>query len=259
MYTNFGKISVLIPAHNEEQHIALCIEETVDAFKQFGCTYEVIVIDDGSTDGTYQRAVEASEKFDGVVVKRNMMNFGKGRALKKGFRYASGDYVVFLDADLDLHPTQLKIFFDAVKQNGTDVVIGSKRHPQSEVVYPWHRMMVSVVYFFLVKLIFGLGIHDTQTGLKLFKKEVLNAVFPRMLVKKFAYDLELLVLAHHYGYSIQEAPVKLDFQRIAGSRIGWRAIWTTWWDTMAIFYRLYLMRYYDKHKSINNNSVTQTQ
>ncbi|PIU41088.1 MAG: glycosyltransferase family 2 protein [Candidatus Omnitrophica bacterium CG07_land_8_20_14_0_80_42_15] len=246
MRNNISKISVLIPAYNEEAHIALCIEETVNAFLEFGYQFEIIVIDDGSVDDTYKKAIEKSGYYKNVFVKRNIVNFGKGRALKKGFRYTTGDYIVFLDADLDLHPSQVKIFIDYMLQNNNDVIIGSKRHPESEIEYPPHRMIVSLVYFILVKLLFGLSIHDTQTGLKFFKREVLKKVFPKVLVKKFAYDLELLVLANHYGYKIAEAPVKLGFQRMLGSRIGFNAIWSTWWDTMAVFYRLYILRYYDK-------------
>lgn len=255
MFSDREKISVLIPAHNEEGHIDLCIRETVETLEKFKCQFEVIVIDDGSTDKTYDKAIEASRKYHGVYIKRNMANFGKGRALKKAFRYATGDYIVFLDADLDLHPNQLGIFIDIMNAKKADVVIGSKRHPESRIIYPWHRTIVSIVYFLLIKFLFGLKIHDTQTGLKIFKKEVLNRIFPMTLVKKFAYDLELLVLAHHYGYRIEEAPVRLDFQRVLGSRIGLKAIWSTWWDTMAIFYRMDILRYYDRHKSIDYNTA----
>jgi hypothetical protein len=100
-------------------------------------------------------------------------------------------------------------------------------------------------------MMFRLPIHDTQTGLKLFKREVLEKVFPRMLVKKFAFDLELLVLAHKNGYSIAEAPVVVDFRPNINRKmrrwIRLTDIITTWWDTMAIFYRLYILRYYDRN------------
>jgi len=239
-------VSVVMPAHNEGAHIFNNISETVKTFTDFECNYEIIVVDDGSQDNTYDEAQRASRIFKNIIVVQNRENYGKGRALKKGFRCAKGEYVVFLDSDMDLHPVQLRTFFDIMRLDNADVVIGSKRHPNSRLEYPWHRRFVSVVYFFLVKVMFGLPIRDTQTGLKLFKRQVLERVFPKSLVKKFAYDLELLVLAHYFGYRITEAPVTMHFKRNTWGRIGIKAILDTWFDTMAVWYRMYLLRYYDK-------------
>ena len=242
-----------MPAYNEEERIALSMHETIETFEQFGCAYEVIVIDDGSTDGTFHRATAVAKNYPNVHVKRNMANFGKGRALKKAFRFATGNYIVFLDADLDLHPRQVQILFDAMRENKSDIVIGSKRHPKSTIYYPWHRRVVSVIYFLLVKIMFGLPIKDTQTGLKLFKRELLRQIYPKVLIKKFAFDLEMLVVAHHLGYKIAEVPVVVKFNRILGC-VGISSIWDTWWDTVAVFYRLYILKYYDA-KDLSNNSA----
>jgi len=94
---------------------------------------------------------------------------------------------------------------------------------------------------------FGMPIRDTQTGIKLFKRQVLEKVFPKILVKQYAYDLEILALSHHYGFKIAEAPVTLHFQR-GFSRVGLKDIYKTWWDTMAVFYRMHILRYYDRRK-----------
>jgi len=247
-----GKVSIIMPAFNEEERIVLSVEETIETFERFGCAYEIIIIDDGSTDATYKRANAVASGYPQVFVKKNMVNFGKGRALKKAFRFTSGKYVVFLDADLDLHPKQVQILFDTMRKDNADVIIGSKRHPQSTVHYPWHRRIISSVYFFLVKIMFDLPIRDTQTGLKLFKREVLEKVFPKILIKKFAFDLEILIVAHHFGYKITEAPVVVKFNRLLGC-VGVRSIYETLWDTLAIFYRMYILRYYDK-KNLHNNS-----
>jgi glycosyltransferase involved in cell wall biosynthesis len=240
-----GKISVIMPAHNEGRHIIPSIKETMHTFNEFGCDYEIIIIDDGSTDDTYEKIKEMAADFTNVSAKRNRRNFGKGRALKKAFRYATGDYVVFLDADLDLHPRQVKILFEAMKNNETDVVIGSKRHPESEINYPLSRKIISSGYYYFIKILFGLPVRDTQTGLKLFKWQVLKDVFGKVLIKKYAFDLELLVNAHHLGYRITEVPITLDFRRVNG-RIKTIDIWHTLQDTLAIAYRLYILRYYDK-------------
>lgn len=238
-------ISIIMPAYNEASHIEKNIRETKNVFDGFGCPYEIIVMDDGSSDDTYEKVRLLTHEIPNVHVRRNRTNFGKGRTLKKAFRHTKGDYIVFLDSDLDLHPKQVQGLFSIMKSQGVDVVIGSKRHPQSKLNYPIARRFVSTVYFLLVKILFKLPIHDTQTGLKLFKRSVLKDVFPKILVKKYAYDLEILVLAHHFGYKIAEAPVTIHFQRSWG-RIGFRSIYDTWIDTMAIFYRMYILHYYDK-------------
>ena len=245
-----GKVSVIMPAYNEESHISSSLEETVRTFNDFGCSYEIIVVDDGSRDKTYEQAIRFASNYDNIVVKRNRVNYGKGRALKYGCRFVTGKYVVFLDADMDLHPGQVQIFFDIMRLDEADIVIGSKLHPNSKLYYPLGRRIISSIYFFLVNLLFGLPIKDTQTGLKVFKYEALKEIFPKIMIKQFAFDLELLVNAHHLGYKIAEAPVILKSRRKSG-RIGFYSIYRVWLDTMAIFYRMYILKYYDRDNPRN--------
>jgi len=186
------------------------------------------------------------ESIPELIVQKNTQNFGKGRALKKAFKYISGDLIVWLDADLDLHPLQIETLYDIMVLNDADIVIGSKMHPNSVVNYPLQRKIISLGYYFVVRLLFNLPCHDTQTGLKLFKMQVLRDVFPRILVKQFAFDLEVLVNAHHLGYKIAEAPIVLNPQRIVYNRIGTNSILTTFWDTLTIWYRMYILKYYDR-------------
>jgi glycosyltransferase involved in cell wall biosynthesis len=179
-----------------------------------------------------------------VRVIRYDVNQGKGNAIIAGALAARREFVVFLDADMDLHPSQLPVFFKILAERGVDAVIGSKRHPDSVVDYPRIRQAYSIGYYALVRVLFGLPLRDTQTGLKLFKREVLLDVLPRVLAKRFAFDIELLSVVHHLGYKIADAPVILDFNRPYG-RIQFADVWTIFLDTMAIFYRLRIRRYYD--------------
>lgn len=245
-----GKVSVIMPAFNEGNRIASSLEETVRTFNDFGCSYEIIIVDDGSRDNTYEEIIRFASQYSNIIVKKNRVNYGKGRATKYAFRFAAGKYVIFLDADMDLHPGQIQTFFDIMRLDEADIVIGSKRHPNSQLHYPIGRRIISSVYFFLVNLLFNLPIKDTQTGLKLFKYQVLKEIFPKILIKQFAYDLEILVTAHHLGYKIAEAPVVLSSQRKYG-RVGFKSIYTIWVDTMAIFYRMYILKYYDKNTQRN--------
>jgi glycosyltransferase involved in cell wall biosynthesis len=237
-----------MPAYNEEVHIHSSIQETLKTVDRFGCEYEVIVVDDGSKDRTYEEIMKAASSNDKVKVVQYDDNVGKGFALLQGFKYASGDLIVFLDADMDLHPGQIQMLFDYMRIYDADAVIGSKRHPQSEVNYPWRRKIISNIYYVVIRTLFDLPIRDSQTGLKIFKYEPLKKAVSRILIKKYAFDLEILVNLHHLGYRIVSAPVVLNFNRRTWGRIGLRDIYNTAIDTLAIFYRLRILKYYDKGK-----------
>ena len=245
MKTVKEKFSVLIPVHNEEERIRHNLREVKKTLDDLGCNYEIIAIDDGSSDDTYKRLKDLEKEISQLIVKKNSQNFGKGRALKKAFKYAGGDLIVWIDADLDLHPYQIKTLYDIMVLDDADIVIGSKMHPNSRVNYPLTRRIISFGYYFLIRLLFNLPCHDTQTGLKLFKRKVLEKVFPRILVKQFAFDLEVLVNAYHLGFKLAEAPIILENKRDYG-RIGVNSVKTTFIDTIAVWYRMYILKYYDR-------------
>ena len=243
-----GKISIIMPAYNEEVHIHSSIQETLKTVDNFGCDYEIIVVDDGSKDHTYREILRAASSDDKVKVVQYENNAGKGFALLQGFKYVSGDLVIFLDADMDLHPGQIQILFNYMKMYNADVVIGSKRHPQSEVNYPCRRKIISDIYYLVTRTLFNLPVKDTQTGLKIFKYEPLKEAISKIVIKKYAFDLEILVSLHHLSYKIVSAPIVLNFKRPWG-RIRLIDIYHTAWDTMAIFYRLYFLKYYEREKN----------
>ena len=255
-----GKVSVIVPAYNEEQHIADNVKEIIKVLDEVADDYEIIIVDDGSHDETYEKALEACSHLFHVHVVRSDSNLGKGNALKYGFQHVDGDLVAFLDADLDLPPIHILTLFNFLIENEADVAIGSKRHPASKLDYPSTRKLMSNIYYYLIKILFRLPIKDTQTGIKLFKYEVLENVFPKVLAKKYAFDLELLANAHRLGYQIVEAPVILNYQR--GSRIRLHDIMVIMQDTFAIFYRMHILHYYDKRKAnqkIKKSQLKQTE
>jgi len=206
--------------------------------------YEVIVVDDGSVDDTFDKASSVAAIDSNVKVLRYANNSGKGHALKYGFASAEGDLVLFLDADSDLPPAQIPRFLDYLQNGDSDVIIGSKRHPQSNIRYPMSRRLLSRGYSVVVACLFGLRVADTQTGIKLFRRRVLDETFPRVKVKRYAFDLEILANACRLGYRIQEVPVDLKYR--FRSRINPRAILGIFVDTMAIFYRMKILHYYDE-------------
>ncbi|MHB8433399.1 MAG: glycosyltransferase [Candidatus Tyrphobacter sp.] len=239
-------MTVIMPAFNESEHIVDNLLEVVDVLSGFGDAFEVILVDDGSSDDTCSHAASLPpERLDRVRIIRYDVNKGKGNALIAGTCVARGEYVVFLDADMDLHPRQLALFFEIMESRHADVVIGSKWHPLSRVSYPRLRQFYSAGYYLIVRLLFGLPVRDTQTGIKLFKMALLRDVFPRLLVKRFAFDIEVLAVAHALGYKIIDAPVTLEFRRPVG-RLKLRHVWPVLVDTLAIFYRLRILRYYHR-------------
>lgn len=234
-----------MPALNEGRHIFANIRETSLAVAELSDNFEIVVVDDGSTDNTGEEIERAAREIPGVKALSSPGNRGKGWALKKAFGVCRGELVFFLDSDLDIHPRQFSALLKIQQRSGADAVIGSKRHPDSTLNYPLARRFVSAAYFFLVKLLFGLPLRDTQTGIKLFRKETLQAVLPHLLVKRYAFDLELLANLHHRGFAIAEAPIVVDYKGSFG-RIGLVSIWTIFLDTLAVFYRLKILKYYDR-------------
>lgn len=237
-------LSVIVPAYNEDGSISDTVRNIEEVLSKCKPDHELIIVDDGSTDETFQRASSAAKATASVTVLSYRDNNGKGHALKHGFQSAKGDYVLFLDADSDLPPSQIPVFLERMSVGDVDVVVGSKRHPQSKVNYPPARRLFSWIYSLLVRLLFHLDISDTQTGIKLFKRKVLDEVFPKVMVKKYAYDLELLVNAERLGYKVIEMPVVLNYR--FQSRIKTRAVWDILMDTLAIFYRMKIVHYYDR-------------
>jgi glycosyltransferase involved in cell wall biosynthesis len=227
------RLSVLIPAYNESRvivHTLAAARESLAALD-----YELIVVDDGSRDETHTLVQQVAQANPRVTAIRYDLNRGKGHALRHGFTHARGERVAFLDADLDLHPRLLCDLMRVMDQTQAAVVIGSKMHPQSQVDYPSRRRILSRGYHLLIRLLFGLPVQDTQTGVKLFRRAVLADILPHVTIEGFAYDLQLLVMAHQRGYRIESAPVVLTFQRGRLGRIGWPVVWQILRDTLIVF------------------------
>jgi glycosyltransferase involved in cell wall biosynthesis len=173
------------------------------------------------------------------------MNVGKGFALSLGVSQSTGSLVTFIDADMELDPANIASFIEVMSRASCDAVIGSKRHPDSKVDYPRFRRFQSWVYQLLVRVLFNVRVHDTQAGLKLFRRHVLQETLPLLAIKRFAFDLELLVVAAQLGYcNVYEAPISLDYQFETTVNL-WSAC-RILWDTAAIFYRLRILRYYQR-------------
>lgn len=208
----------------------------------------MICIVDGKIDKTYQKAAKFAKSHSNVKVVGYETNRGKGYAVRFGMARAKGDIIAFIDAGMDLNPNGLSMLLEHFEWYQADIIVGSKRHPVSKVEYPLLRQILSIGYQILTRVLFGLKVKDTQVGMKFLRREVVEKVLPRLLVKAFAFDIELLAVANDLGYKrIYEAPVELkgslDSSTIATKGFLRTAFWMMW-DTFAVFYRLRILRYY---------------
>ena len=161
---------------------------------------------------------------------------------------AKGDYVMFIDSGFDIDPNGISMLLEHMEWYNADIIVGSKRHPASHVQYTWQRKLLSYGYYFFVKIFFGITVHDTQAGIKIFKRTVLERILPRLLEKRFAGDLEMLVVSKIVGFKrIFEAPIKLNYEfSELTSAATWRSIFFIFVDTLAIFYRTNILKYYEQ-------------
>lgn len=242
-------LSFVIPAYKQEKTIVKDISRLDNVLSSLPYNYEIIVVVDGFEDQTYEKISSQQLKIKNLSTLGYEKNKGKGFALKYGVEKAEGDVIGFIDAGMDLEPSEIPIILDIMEWNNADIVIGSKLHPESKVNYPFIRKILSLGYRALTRVLFGFKVKDTQVGLKLFKRKVAKDVFSKIIVKRFAFDIEVLAVAYKLGYTkIYEAPIKLNFSGVSSitSSSFWKVIFWMLWDTAAVFYRLKILHYYDK-------------
>lgn len=245
------KLSVVVPVFNQASSIVGNLETIRERVaSKLGHDFEIVVVSDGSIDATESELLER-QKEGGFRVFHYDRNLGKGYAVKLGALEAFGEWIGFVDADLDLDPADLGDYVRKAEEDQLDFAIGSKRHPDSDVHYPRSRVVASWLFQQLVRLLFHLDVKDTQVGLKIFRREVAEQVLPLLLVKRYAFDIELLAVARAFGFErIEEMPVRLDYQ-FTGSGVRSTAVLRALVDTAAIFYRLRILRYYQRRRALS--------
>ena len=236
-------LSVIVPVFNEAARIRSNLDLLISEVAPYFSSFEILVVSDGSTDGT--DSILQSYENPRTKLICYPENHGKGYALREGFKAASGDFVLFIDGGMELHPREIRIFIGLMELYDADVVVASKRHPQSQIDYPRTRRILSSIYQLLVRLLFNMNITDTQVGLKLFKREVIESILPHLTVDRYGADLEILALARATGYKrFLEAPVRLDYfgsnsrslipEMLHIARVGWSVLV----DTMRLYRRI---------------------
>jgi glycosyltransferase involved in cell wall biosynthesis/O-antigen/teichoic acid export membrane protein len=236
-------LTLVVPFYNPGPSLGRHVAECVEVLTSTELSFEILAVSDGSTDHSEEQLADLDPQA--VRVLRFDENQGKGAALRIGLLEGRGRYLGFIDSDGDLSPNLLNEFAKVINDEGPDIALGSKRHPESKVVYPPLRRIYSFGYQKLIRTLFHLPLQDTQTGIKMIRRDVLLTVLPRMVEKKFAFDLELFVVAKKMGYdNFVELPVVIG-QRFT-STVSIKSARETLLDTLAIFYRLKVLRYYDR-------------
>lgn len=248
-------VSIIIPAYKKEKTIYSNLKRISKVLDKLRYPSEVICVVDGKIDKTYENAQRFAKTNKKIKVVGYEVNKGKGYAVRFGMAVSKGDIIGFIDSGDDIDPNGLSMLLEHFEWYDADIIVGSKRHPASKVEYSWQRKILSIGYQLLTRLLFGLKIRDTQVGIKFYRRQVLEKVLPRLLVKRFAFDIEILAVANYLGFTkMYEAPVKLklDFgdNSVLTSHQFLKTVGLMLLDTLAIFYRLKILHYYSDK---NNN------
>ena len=232
MMESAGKnLDIIIPAKGEGKIIMHTINQILDVFPKAN----LIVVDDGCLDNTTEVITAIYPK---VFCYPKEKSEGKGSAIQAGWRFSERKYVAILDADLQIHPKELKTFSKIMDLYDAEVVIGNKRHLYSDVRTGILRKIISNTYNLIVRFLFETNLRDTQCGCKLFKSWAFADAMQSVTVDKFAFDLELLMVLREHKRRIVDAPVYVADGKRSGS-VSIKSIWETFIDTMKVFFRLY--------------------
>jgi len=234
------ELSFVVPAYNEEDFIEDMLGSIDEVIAGKHIPYEILVVNDGSRDDTLANARRYARKNGHVKVVSYSKNVGKGHAIKTGFMKANGDIVVFADSDMEIDLTVISEYLSALKHG--DIVIASKRHSNSHVDVPTSRRVLSECFNGLVRLLTGVPLKDTQSGLKAMRKSAFIDIFPRLAVKRYAFDVELLAVAHLCGLKVVEMPVNIKLD----AKFKPKDMWHMFLDLLGIAYRLRVIHWYQR-------------
>lgn len=240
------QVSIVIPVYNQASKISASLARIKKVLEPLGLNYELVVVNDGSLDGTLDVLRKEHNLDPRVRVVSYNRNMGKGYAVKTGVTRSRGELVMFTDGDLDISPYVISEYIRQLED--CDLVIASKRHPQSKYNAPLSRKFFSRAFNLVVRILTGIKVKDTQSGLKAGNGEALRAIFKLMLVKRYAFDVELLALANLLNLQIREMPIEINLDR----RFKLKDIAKMFVDVLAISYRYRIKKWYQNQLKTNS-------
>lgn len=202
-------LSLIVPAFNEEKRLPDTLRLVGEYFSETGYEYEIIIVDDGSTDGTINAVKNMGLRSGNTRLLVNGANRGKGYSVKRGMMAAKGRYVIFSDADLSTPIEETGNLLRCI-DGGYDISVASRGMPESDirVHQPFYREFMGKAFNLFVRLFILKGIKDTQCGFKCFRGEIIREIFERQRMERFSFDVEILYIAKKLGYTIREVPVR---------------------------------------------------
>lgn len=213
-------ISIIIPAYNEEKRLPATLRQVIGYLRRGAWPFaEIVVVDDGSTDGTVRVAEQLRAEYAGLRVLRNPGNRGKGYSVRHGMLECRGEWALFTDADLSAPIEELDRLWDAAERAGAQVAVGSRAIDRGliGVHQSWFRENAGRLFNLVMRLVTGLPFRDTQCGFKLFEAAAAREIFRRQLLDGFGFDVEVLFIGRHHGYREIEVPVK--WNDVAGTKV----------------------------------------
>jgi glycosyltransferase involved in cell wall biosynthesis len=231
------RVTVVFPAYNEVELLQPAVDSVVQALQEFTRSYEIIIAEDGSADGTDKVAAVLAEKYAFVKHIHREKRLGRGTALKNAFKQSRGEVLVYMDLDLATDLKHLKPLVDAVESGGYEFATGSRMLEESQVERSGRRSMVSKVYNFMVRAVLGSKLKDHQCGFKAFRREPLMRLLDEVDATHWFWDTEVLVRGQREGYRIKEIPVSWTGGRDTKVRL-FKDSWNMGWQVLSLWWRL---------------------
>jgi len=202
------QLSIVIPAYNESARIEATLERVMSCVTEQGWDAEVLVVDDGSRDGTAEIVEHWMERHPRLKLVKNNGNKGKGYSVRNGLLQAVGEVVMFTDADLSAPMEEAELLMAAIAE-GADVAIGSRWMDKTRQTkhQPIYRRFFGRCFNWVTRTVMGLPFKDTQCGFKAFKRPAAQVIFRLQRIERWGFDPEILFIARKLGYSIREVPV----------------------------------------------------
>jgi glycosyltransferase involved in cell wall biosynthesis len=230
-------VSVVLPAYNEAKELETTVEKVSQTLKKTDYTYEIVIAEDGSTDGTAELSEQLTKKYQFVRHIHREKRLGRGTALNNAFRQCRGQVLVYMDLDLATDLKSLRPLIDAIALECYEVSTGSRMLPESKVERSLRRSISSKSYNFLVRHMLGSKVKDHQCGFKAFKKEAVLPLLGEVEATHWFWDTEILVRAQRHGFKVKEIPV--EWTSGVGTKVNLaKDSWSMFWQVTNLWWKL---------------------